>query len=79
MKKDAIQVSNNCLMELHDAMASMPDWIVEAYFLVDSTTQKSCGKIYRPKGKDYWYVEGSSVQFTQQAALEQAAFMYGVL
>ena len=78
-KSDAIQVSDNCLMELHNAIASMPGWVAEAYFLVDSSTQKSCGKIYRPKNKDYWYVEGSVGRLTQQAALERAAFMHGVL
>ena len=80
-KPDAVQASNNCLMELWDAMADMPGWVAEAYSMIDSATQKSCGKIYRPRGKSYWYVENSDGgRFaTQQAALERAAFMHGVL
>ena len=79
-KSDAIQVSDNCLMELWDYMDGAPDNIAEKYTLVDSATGKNCGVIYRRKGEDFWcYNHSHGGIFAQWEALERAAFTHGVL
>lgn len=80
-KTDAIQVSENCLMELWENPLGIPSWIAERYFLIDSVTRTECGTIYRRIGKDCWR-HGRVLHrkfATQQEVLEWAAFTHGVL